>query len=49
MCALGQVVERRTYPGQMHAEVIEPSFDDMLTWMEDRLAGEPAPTSCPAT
>jgi pimeloyl-ACP methyl ester carboxylesterase len=49
MCGLGQVVERRTYPGQSHSGVVEPSFDDMLTWMEDRLAGEPAPTSCPAT
>ena len=46
LCALGQVVERRTYPGASHSGVIEPSFDDMVTWMQDRLAGDPAPTSC---
>jgi predicted esterase len=48
MCGLGQVVERRTYPGAGHADVVQPSFDDMVTWIEDRLAGEPAPTSCPS-
>ena len=26
MCGIGQVVERRTYPGQSHAGVIGPSF-----------------------
>jgi pimeloyl-ACP methyl ester carboxylesterase len=48
LCALGQVVQRRTYPGQSHAGVIEPSFDDMFSWMHDRLTDvEPVPTSCP--
>jgi predicted esterase len=47
LCGLGQVVERRTYPGQSHAGVIEPSFDDMVLWMDARLEGEPAGTSCP--
>jgi len=47
MCGIGQVVERRTYPGQGHAEVIVPSFADMVAWIEDRLAGAPAPSSCP--
>ena len=48
MCGIGQVVERRTYAGQSHAGVIAPSFDDMTSWIDDRLAGvEPVPTSCP--
>lgn len=47
VCGLGQVIERRTYPGMGHAEVIGPSFDDMVTWMEARVAGETAESSCP--
>jgi hypothetical protein len=47
MCGIGQVVERRTYPGQSHAGVIGPSLPDMLDWIDDRLEDvEPAPTSC---
>jgi len=46
MCGIDQVVERRTYPGQSHAGVIGPSFPDMLEWIDARLAGEEAPTSC---
>lgn len=46
MCGVGQVVVRRTYPGQSHAGVIGPSLPDMLTWIDDRLAGEPAPSQC---
>lgn len=47
LCGLGQVVERRTYPGMGHAEVIQPSFPDMLRWMVERMAGEPAVSGCP--
>jgi len=47
MCGIGQVVERRTYADQSHAGVIGPSLPDMLTWIDARLAGEDAPTSCP--
>jgi pimeloyl-ACP methyl ester carboxylesterase len=46
MCGIDQVVERRTYPGQSHAGVIGPSLPDMLEWIDGRLAGEEAPTSC---
>lgn len=46
MCGIGQVVERRTYPGQSHAGVIAPSFADMVAWIDDRLAGEPPLTDC---
>lgn len=47
LCGLGQVVERRTYPGMGHAQVIQPSFPDMLRWMVERMAGEPAVSGCP--
>lgn len=46
LCALGQVVERRTYPGLGHAEVVVPSFAEMLEWIDARLAGEPAADDC---
>ena len=47
MCEAGQVVERRTYPGESHAGVIGPSFPGMLEWIDARLAGEEAESSCP--
>ena len=46
LCAKGQVVERRTYPGQNHAGVIIPSFLPMLAWMDERVAGKPAVSGC---
>lgn len=48
LCGLGQVVERRTYPGQGHGEVVFAAFAELSTWMADRLAGEPARSTCPA-
>jgi acetyl esterase/lipase len=47
LCAKGQVVERRTYPGQSHVGVLLPSFLPMLTWMDARVKGTPAATGCP--
>ena len=46
LCALGQVVERRTYAGQSHAGVVLRSFPEMLQWMDDRAAGKPASSGC---
>ncbi len=47
MCGIGQVVERRTYPDQTHSGVIAASLDDMLEWIDARLAGdEDVPTGC---
>lgn len=43
LCTLGQVAQRWIYPGQSHAGVIAPSFNDMLQWMADRFAGVPNP------
>src|SRR3954469_8284582 len=49
LCKIGQVEQRWIYPGQSHAGVIGPSFDDMLTWINDRFAGQPAPDPTPPT
>jgi fermentation-respiration switch protein FrsA (DUF1100 family) len=43
LCSLGQIAQRWIYPGQSHAGVIVPSFQDMVQWMEDRFAGGPNP------
>jgi alpha-beta hydrolase superfamily lysophospholipase len=43
LCAIGQAQQRWVYPGQSHAGVIGPSFADMLAWIDNRFAGEPAP------
>lgn len=46
-CAIGQANERWVYPGQKHAEVIAPSFDDMVSWIDARFAGQPAGSVTP--
>jgi hypothetical protein len=43
LCAIGQDAERWIYPGQSHAGVVAPSFDDMVQWIADRFAGDPVP------
>ncbi len=43
LCAIGQVEQRWVYPDQSHAGVVPVSLDDMLTWIGDRFAGDPAP------
>jgi pimeloyl-ACP methyl ester carboxylesterase len=43
LCGLGQDLERWVYPGQSHAGVIAPSFNDMVHWIRDRFAGETNP------
>lgn len=47
LCATGQNLERRMYPGQSHAGVIGPSMNGMIDWMSARFAGEPAPDAEP--
>lgn len=49
LCALGQVAERHTYPGQSHAGVIAVAADEFTAWMDARVAGEPATTGCPSS
>ncbi len=46
MCGIGQVVERRTFPGESHAGVIGPSMAGMLEWIDARFAGDEATTDC---
>jgi hypothetical protein len=36
LCTVGQDLERWIYPGQSHAGVITPSFNDMVHWIKDR-------------
>ncbi|MEX2269792.1 MAG: alpha/beta fold hydrolase [Acidimicrobiia bacterium] len=43
LCDIGQALERWVYPGNMHAEVIGPSFADMIGWIDARFAGESGP------
>ncbi len=47
LCKINQVEQRWIYPGQTHAGVIAPSFPDMLHWINDRFAGDPAPDPTP--
>ncbi|MET0728182.1 MAG: lipase family protein [Acidimicrobiales bacterium] len=48
MCGVGQVVERRVYPGESHGGVVLPALADMVAWIDGRLAGNEPPTSCPS-
>jgi alpha-beta hydrolase superfamily lysophospholipase len=45
-CASGVTAYRKTYPGQSHAGVVLPAFPDIERYINDRLAGLPAPSSC---
>ena len=47
LCGLGQTIERKEYPGQSHGGVVVAALGDLMAWLEGRLAGDPAPTSCP--
>jgi hypothetical protein len=49
LCGLGQVIERRLYPGADHGSVIRDGWEDMVAWMRARLAAEPAPSTCPSS
>jgi S-formylglutathione hydrolase FrmB len=47
LCAMGQRLQYRTYPGLDHDSVTGPAFAAALTWTRARLAGDPAPDTCP--
>ena len=49
LCKIGQTEQRWIYPGLSHAGVIQPSLNDMLTWIAHRFAGQPAPDSMTPT
>lgn len=46
-CAAGGApVERTTYEGRGHVDVIFAAFGDLFAYLGDRIDGAPAPTSC---
>jgi hypothetical protein len=45
-CALGDRVFARVDDGIDHGGVLWSSADALLAWLDDRLAGDPAPSSC---
>jgi hypothetical protein len=45
-CALGNTVEYKTFSGKDHYEENDAAEKDVLEWMQARLAGLPAPSSC---
>ena len=47
MCATGQHLELRTYPGANHDGVLVPGLPVALAWTRDRLAGRTPGNDCP--
>lgn len=51
LCAAGQQVEYRTYPGLGHVDLVEPSSalaPELLSWTQDRFDGGPVTDTCGA-
>jgi alpha-beta hydrolase superfamily lysophospholipase len=46
LCASGSTVAFIEYPGADHFGVLSAAGDTMRNWLLDRVAGEPAPSSC---
>jgi hypothetical protein len=50
LCAVGDTVTYRRYPGESHSGVMEASQDDVLEWIAELVAGRPTGTAgddCP--
>jgi alpha-beta hydrolase superfamily lysophospholipase len=45
-CALGNTVEYQTFSGKDHYEENDAAESDVLEWMQARLGGLPAPSTC---
>ncbi len=45
-CAEGVTVERKVYPGAGHVDVIAAALGDITSWLDARLQGDPAPSTC---
>jgi alpha-beta hydrolase superfamily lysophospholipase len=45
-CAEGDTVDYRVYEGATHSTVVVAARDDIVQWLQDRVAGKPAPTTC---
>jgi hypothetical protein len=48
LCADDQPVEANFYPETGHGDSVVSGQDDLLAWIDARVAGEPAPDTCPA-
>ena len=47
VCQLGQVTELLVIEGEDHGSIVPAAAPAAAEWMNDRLAGDPAPDSCP--
>ena len=47
LCGIGQAVDYRVYPGADHTGVVAAAGPDILTWVDERFAGQPAASTCP--
>jgi dienelactone hydrolase len=48
LCAHGERVDLRLYPGAHHGDVVIPSLLGILQWIDSRFRGDQAPSSCGA-
>jgi acetyl esterase/lipase len=49
LCANGEHLQLRSYPGIEHHDAGFKAAPDVAAWIADRFAGKPAPTTCPST
>jgi hypothetical protein len=47
LCADAQPVEANFYPDTGHGDSVVSGHDDLLAWIDARVAGDPAPDTCP--
>jgi hypothetical protein len=47
VCAVGQVTDLLVVDGADHGSIVPAALPQVTAWMQDRLAGAPAPDSCP--
>jgi alpha-beta hydrolase superfamily lysophospholipase len=45
-CAEGDTVDYRVYAGATHGSVIVAAANDIVSWLDDRTAGKPVPSTC---
>lgn len=46
LCAAGAEIAYRPYGGEDHGSVVAASFDDIIGWLDDRIAGVPLEPDC---
>ncbi len=46
LCAAGETVAYRTYPGVQHVDVGLAAMSDVTAWIADHFAVKPAPSTC---